>query len=372
MKLIYLYTNLNWYRIELFRSISKLMDCKIYILNGYTVGYKDIEYKPQHEDLDITFLSSEESTYKHLCNLLDKEEFDSIVVPSMNDVFYLKLSTKLARYYNKKGKTVLYFWEYWPMDRGTYGIGKWAKQQIRHIYTKFNRNQISYFITPSINTYSFYQRMNIPSWKLIRCPNVSEIKHEKETQSSVRTMLGIQDNEKVILFFGRIEEYKGVHELISAFKKLERTDWHLVICGPGEEKIKEVIAKQGNIHALGSVRPEERSKYYMAADVFVLANTYKEKIEPWGLTINEAMSCGLPIIASNATGSAIDLVISGLNGYIINANRLEKELKYYLWKILSDDDLKKTMGEHSKRMISEYTFDNMAMAFYVATEKGKI
>lgn len=372
MKLIYLYTNLNWYRIELFRSISKLMDCKIFILNGYTVGYKNIEYKPEYDDLDITFLSPEESSFKRLCKILNKEEFDSIVIPSMNDAFYLNLSTKLAWYYSKIGKTVLYFWEYWPMDKGTYNIGKWIKQQIRHFYTKLNRNKISYFITPSINTYSFYQRMNIPSWKLIRCPNVSEINHMGEMPSGVRATLGIHDNEKVILFFGRVEEYKGIHELISAFKKLKRDDWHLVICGPGEERITRETTGCNNIHVLGSIRPEERYNYYIATDIFVLPNTYKGKVEPWGLTVNEAMSCGVPIIATNATGSAVDLVISGLNGYIVNANRLEVELGYYIQKILTDDDLKKQMGEHSRKMVSEYTFDNMALAFYVATEKGNL
>ncbi len=370
MKLIYLYTNLNWYRIELFRGISKLMDCHIYILNGYTIGYQSIEYKPKYEDLNITFLSPEESKFQNLCKRLDAEEFDSVVVPSMNDAFYLKLTTRLSYYYHKRGKIILYFWEYWPMDKGTYGVLKWVKQEIRHFFTKLNRKSISYFITPSINTYSFYQRINIPSWKLIRCPNVSEIKWEGK-QSDVRMNLGIHDNEKIILYFGRIEEYKGIQELIKVFKKLDRSDWHLLICGPGEDAIIDKVKGISNIHILGSIKPEERYKYYKASNLFVLANTYKGKVEPWGLTVNEAMSFGVPVIASNATGSAIDLIISGLNGYIINANRLEEELEYYINKILSDDVIEKEMGNNAKKLIGEYTFDNMALAFFVATEKGK-
>mgnify|MGYP001024549688 CR=1 FL=1 len=371
MKLVYLYTNLNWYRIELFRSIAKLMDCHIYILNGYTVGYQNIEYKPEYEDLNITFLSPEESKFQKLYKILDKEEFDSIVVPSMNDAFYLKLTTKLSHYYHRRGKTVLYFWEYWPMDKGTFGPTKWFKQEIRHFFTRLNKKSISYFITPSINTYSFYQRMNIPSGKLIRCLNVSEIKPEKEeSQSQLRKDLGIRDEEKIVLFFGRIEEYKGIHELINVFKKINNNKWHLLICGPGEDKIADEITGFKNIHALGSVKPEERNKYYKTANLFILANTYKNKIEPWGLTINEAMGFGLPIIASNATGSAIDLIFSGLNGYVIDSYKLEDELEYYIKKILSNNEIEKKMGKNSKQIVSKYTFDNMALAFYVATEKG--
>ncbi len=371
MKLIYLYTNLNWYRIELFRSISKLLECHIFILNGYTVGYDSIEYKPEWDDLNITFLSPKESKFENLCKVLDEEEFDSIVVPSMNDVFYLDLTTRLSHYYHRKGKTVLYFWEYWPMDKGTYSIQKWAKQQIRHIFTRLNKRSISYFITPSINTYSFYQRMNIPSQKLIRCPNVSQVQTVQDVKfSNVKSDLGIKENEKIILYFGRIEEYKGIHELIKAFIKLNRDDWHLLICGPGKEKIEDEIKGKSNIHAIGGIKPEDRGEYYAISDLFVLPNTYKGKIEPWGLTINEAMQFGLPVIGSNATGSAVDLIISGLNGYVIDANNLEDNLVFYINKILLDDNLQRFMGEQSKKIISEYTFDNMALAFFVATEKG--
>ncbi len=104
MKLIYLYTNLNWYRIELFRSISKLLDCHVYILNGYEVGYQSIEYEPEYQGLNIDFLSPEQSKFHNLVGILDKEDFDAIVVPSMNDGFYLKLTTRVSHYYSKKGK----------------------------------------------------------------------------------------------------------------------------------------------------------------------------------------------------------------------------------------------------------------------------
>ncbi len=374
MKLIYLYTNLNWYRIELFRSISKLMDCHIYILNGYTVGYESINYTPEYDDLNITFLSPEETKFNNLCAILDKEKFDSIVVPSMNDAFYLVLTTKLSQYYHKKGKTVLYFWEYWPMEKGTYSVDKWVKQEVRHLFTKLNKNSISYFITPSINTYSFYQRMNIPSRKLIRCPNVSVVTKSdiSDEHLRIREKYGIQKNDKVILYFGRIQEYKGIFELIKAFQDLNKKDWHLIICGPGEELIQNQIRDVSNIHVTGSISPEDRCYYYKTANLFVLANTYRNKIEPWGLTVNEAMQFGLPVIASNATGSAVDLIISGLNGYVIDSERLIKELKYYIHKILSDENLEREMSRHSKQIIGEYSFENMALSFYIATEKGSI
>lgn len=371
MRLVYLYTTLNWYRLELFRSLSKLVDTHVYILNGYSVGYENIEFDKNTDDINLTILTKEESEEQQLIARLNEEEFDAIVVPSMNSVYTLNLTTKLSHYFSAKGKCVLYFWEYWPMDFGRYGFEKIVKQAVRYAYTLLNKRSIDYFITPSINTYTFYRKTGIPTSKTIRCFNASEITN-KEIKIDVRKNLGIREEEKVVLYFGRIDAYKGIFELISAFKDIRREDWHLVVCGPGEEIIKKSIEESNNIHIIGTVDTSDRCSYYSAADVFVLPNNYKKKIEAWGLTVNEAMSYGLPIIATDATGSAEDLIFPGVNGYILDSLNLENELKYYLKKILSDDKLRKNMGCKSSELISEYSFDNMARSFVFAMEKYMI
>ena len=372
MKLIHLYTTLNWYRIDLFRSLAKLVDLHVYILNGGSVSYEGISFQPDTEGLNITFLTKAESKPDSLCRILDKEAFDGIVVPSMNNAYTLNLTTRVSRYYSNKGKTVMYFWEYWPMDVKKRTFSKALKQSVRHFYTRLNKNTISYFITPSINTYSFYQRMNIPSEKLLRCHNVSLLSMEGVSPQTVREELGLTPEDKIVLFLGRSEAYKGCAELIQAFQKLNHPHWHLLICGPGFEWAKNIAKKAKNIHLAGSIPADQRAKYFAASNIFVLANTYKKKIEPWGLTVNEAMQCGLPILATNATGSAVDLVFSGVNGYVLDAGKLKTELPFYLHKILSDPQLEKKMGEASKQIIRQYSFDNMAQAFYYGLEKDRI
>jgi glycosyltransferase involved in cell wall biosynthesis len=53
-------------------------------------------------------------------------------------------------------------------------------------------------------------------------------------------------------------------------------------------------------------------KYYALADVFV----HPAIQEPWGVSVNEAMACGLPVIVSDRVGAAYDLVQDGENGFI--------------------------------------------------------
>lgn len=369
MKLIYLYTSINWYRVELFKSISKLIDTHVYILNEADIGYKGIEYLPDYGDINISFLTKKESEFHSLCEILNKEEFDSIVVPSMNDLFYIQLTTRLVRYYSKKGKRILYFWEYWPMEGRYSNLFKKAKQELRHFFTRINKPYIDAFLTPGINTLAFYYHMGVPSKKIYRCYNASEVSKNNLDVGIVRKKYGITANEKVILYFGRIEEYKGFYELIDAFNKCYEKSWHLLICGPGEEKLLNKNIKNFNIHITGSIKPENRCNYYSAANVFILPNNYKEKIEPWGLTVNEAMSFGLPILASDATGSAVDLVFPGVNGFRLDSNNLTNDIMFYIKKIFSDEELEKQLGINSKIIVQNYTFDNMAKAFVAATAR---
>lgn len=63
----------------------------------------------------------------------------------------------------------------------------------------------------------------------------------------------------------------------------------------------------------GYVPYTQLAAYYGAADVFV----HVPKREPWGISVSEAMACGLPVVASTAVGAAADLVVPGRTGYLV-------------------------------------------------------
>ena len=99
----------------------------------------------------------------------------------------------------------------------------------------------------------------------------------------------------VFLFVGRLVERKNVRLILQAARRLDAERFAVVIAGSGEqlEELKALAADQSNVQFLGNVAPADLPAVYAMADVLVLP----ARDEPWGLVINEAMACGLAIIA---------------------------------------------------------------------------
>lgn len=125
---------------------------------------------------------------------------------------------------------------------------------------------------------------------------------------SKRGELGIPEEARVILYIGRLIEQKGVQDLIDAFRQvaLENEALYLLIVGHGdyEEELKRISSNHLRIVFTGNIEYERIHEAYFASDLFVLP-TYDDV---WGLVINEALACGLPVITTTASGVVLDMV----------------------------------------------------------------
>lgn len=183
---------------------------------------------------------------------------------------------------------------------------------------------------------------------LAKCTNVIE-------KTRLRNELNINEN-KLIISVGQFIYRKGFDLLIKAAGNLDNNIGVYIIGGePSEEyiKLKEKY-KATNIHFVGFKSKKELSKYYKAADLFVLPT--REDI--WGLVINEAMAYGLPIITTDQCVAGLELVDAG-NGEIIKAGS-EKELEKAIKDLLSDDIKLNLMSRRSIEKIQGYTIEDMA------------
>jgi len=148
------------------------------------------------------------------------------------------------------------------------------------------------------------------------------------TPMEAKQKIGMGPAEKVILFYGRIRHYKGLHLLVEAFKQLVPThdDYRLVIAGePKKDTIEywreicgetEELTRRGIVIREGRfIFDEETEVYFKAADVIVMPYT---SIFQSGV-IFLAYSFGLPVIAADV-GSLRSDIEEGKTGYLCRPN----------------------------------------------------
>jgi glycosyltransferase involved in cell wall biosynthesis len=175
-------------------------------------------------------------------------------------------------------------------------------------------------------------------------------------------------NKYNFIYVGRLTEIKNLKRLINSFLVLKKSnksaiDWGLIIVGDGPQKQELINLSTNNgiksIHFVGGMSWEVVPKFYAMADVFILPSTS----EPWGLVVNEAMACSLPVLVSNKCGAAYDLVIEGTNGYTFdpfNENDLTAKLNLFVNNKINTYG----MGIKSKEIIDKFTPKSAANSMY--------
>jgi glycosyltransferase involved in cell wall biosynthesis len=127
-----------------------------------------------------------------------------------------------------------------------------------------------------------------------------------------------KNNEKYLLYIGRLQKYKGVFDICRTFEKIagKYPDLKLKIAGSGpfRQKLERWIEERNfgdKVQLLGFLSQEEKLRLYQNA-FLLIQPSYKEG---WGLTVVEANACGVPVVANNAPGLC-DSVSNGKTGLL--------------------------------------------------------
>lgn len=177
----------------------------------------------------------------------------------------------------------------------------------------------------------------------------------EETKSELKAQLNLKQR-RAVLSIGQFIHRKGFDLLLEAWKGLDDR-YQLVIIGGGEEKDDYVkIIKQYNYEnvVLIDFLPKEKVfEYYRAVDLFVLPT--REDI--WGLVINEAMACGLPIVSTDRCVAALELLKNSVNGCVVKSEDAI-QLHNALDEMLALDNRRlREMGCCAISDIKEYTIE---------------
>ncbi len=178
-----------------------------------------------------------------------------------------------------------------------------------------------------------------------------------DDKQKLRSELGLSDI-PTVLTIGQFIPRKGFDLLLQAWKEVPQPA-QLVLVGGGdlEETYRQQICQLGleNVHIVGFMKKEDVFRYYHASDVFALPT--REDI--WGLVINEAMACGLPVIGTDRCIAAMELIRSGENGYVVPVESVTP-LAEAMTRILQDPALASKMSRNNLEKIRSYTLERIA------------
>lgn len=232
---------------------------------------------------------------------------------------------------------------------------------------------ITYAIPGGKRQAEYFRYYGVPEEKILISHMTVDTVKLRATQTpsrcEFRKLRGIPDDQVLLLFVGRLVEQKAIDTLLAAFELAASRDANLglAIVGDGPERsLVEATARRfpGRIWFPGRENQQGVVSWMRSSDVFVLPS----RREPWGLVVNEAMVCGLPVIVSDACGCVDDLVGDGQNGHIFPVDE-PGELAEIMMRLAVSEERRLKMGNSSLDAIQAWTIDRESEVFSTALRR---
>jgi glycosyltransferase involved in cell wall biosynthesis len=200
--------------------------------------------------------------------------------------------------------------------------------------------------------------------KVVYIHNAVNVKRFSPEGEVSQRLMSLKEGRKCVLYVGRVNEKKGVGDLIRAFEIVSnrQRDCILAVAGSGDGKYVEGLVKEvsragldDRVYFLGPVPNKEMPAYMRAADIIAYATREGEGI-PRALL--EGMACGKPVVATEVAGIP-EAVIDGVTGFVVKPRDIAA-LADRLSILLVDDSLRRDMGLRARRHIeSEFNYDTV-------------
>lgn len=194
-------------------------------------------------------------------------------------------------------------------------------------------------VAPSQATFKFVESLGFPSQRISLTPGGFDNEWwareaGRSDRSETRASLGIPPDCAVLLFCAKLQPRKRPHDVLRAVAKTDNQKCFLVFAGDGPlrtqlEAEAKVLGVANRVVFCGFVNQSRLPALYRAADLFVLPSEW----DGCPLVVCEAMSCGCPVLLSDAIPGRFDLVKNGDTGFIYpcgDVNALASVLQDFL------------------------------------------
>jgi len=353
------------------------------IISPYRIPVFNALAKHENVDLHVVFLAETDSSLREWPIYKNEISFSYRVLRSLriraaghNLLFNWGLracfrelapQTILCGGYNYFASWQALWWaRHHQVDFVLWSESNWHDSRKGHRWVEFMKAyfvaRCERFVVPGKASFEYLQSLGVSEDRINIAPNAvgnelfaAQAERVRAESTEFRTRFGLPA--RFLLFVGRLVEAKGVFDLLEAYGKLGddvRSQAGLVFAGDGaaraqlEEKAKSI--SRATICFPGFVHREDLAGFYALAEALILPT----HSDPWGLVVNEAMACGLPVVVTDVAGCSSDLVENGWNGYVVAMGN-SVALKDAIDVILRKPELQQEMSLRSIQRIQNYS-----------------
>jgi glycosyltransferase involved in cell wall biosynthesis len=205
-------------------------------------------------------------------------------------------------------------------------VKAWLRDRtLQHFYSRCAR-----LLYIGQHSYRHFTRLGCSPEKLVfspYCVDISPFQCDEEARTRLRDQtrraLGVNEDDVVLLFSGKLSPRKAPDLILEAVKLLPENLRHaccVLFLGHGEmrNELEALAQKEPRVRVafVGFQNQKNLSPYFHASDLLILPSL---RSETWGLVVNEALHHGLPCVVSEAVGAAPDLIHTNSTGAVCPA-----------------------------------------------------
>jgi glycosyltransferase involved in cell wall biosynthesis len=373
--------------VSISRRGANLVSTKLVIITELMAPYRipvfnALALQPEI-NLEIIFLSENDPTLRRWLVYKDEIQFRYSVLPSWRrriGKYHLLLNRRVRATLNGARPDVLICGGYNYLACWT--AARWARRHhvpfflwtestasdrrnvrlVVEILKKKFLNFCAAFVVPGKSSLNYLKELGIGESRVFTAPNAVDTAlfstiAVATRQDSANILARLQLPSQYFLYAGRLVQAKGIFDLLDAYNRLSadiRQTVGLVFVGDGADR-PELMAQaaqmnSGKIQVLDFLQREHLAEIYALASALV----FPTHSDPWGLVVNEAMACGLPVIATSVAGCTPDLITDGWNGLVVPP-RDSLQLAAAMEKLSSNSNLRIKMGQNSRERIEAYS-----------------